>query len=38
MTLSILSSLNARGLALATLDNELIKAAPLEGVRLIGPR
>ena len=24
-------------LALATLDNELIKAAPLEGVRLIGP-
>jgi predicted nucleic acid-binding protein len=26
------------GLALATLDNELIKAAPLEGVRLIGPR
>jgi predicted nucleic acid-binding protein len=25
-------------LALATLDNELIKAAPLEGVRLIGPR
>ena len=26
------------GLALATLDNELIKAAPPEGVRLIGPR
>ena len=26
------------GLALATLDNELIKAAPMEGVRLIGPR
>jgi predicted nucleic acid-binding protein len=26
------------GLALATLDNELIKAAPVEGVRLIGPR
>lgn len=26
------------GLALATLDNELIKAAPLEGVHLIGPR
>ena len=25
------------GLALATLDNELIKAAPVEGVRLIGP-
>lgn len=25
------------GIALATLDNELIKAAPLEGVRLIGP-
>jgi predicted nucleic acid-binding protein len=26
------------GLALATLDHELIKAAPLEGVGLIGPR
>jgi predicted nucleic acid-binding protein len=25
------------GLALATLDNELIKAAPMEGVGLIGP-
>ncbi|TMJ01930.1 MAG: type II toxin-antitoxin system VapC family toxin [Alphaproteobacteria bacterium] len=25
------------GMALATLDNELMKAAPLEGVRLVGP-